>query len=332
MYKPPFTITNKMLSLCISITEKVSQINNYQLLKRMPILRKNNKIKSIHSSLAIEANSLSLNQVKDVIEGKVVIGPIKEIQEVKNAYNLYNMFDKFDCYSEEDLLLAHNVLTYLIDEESGKYRNHGEGVFDGDKVIFVAPPENMVPTLMKDLFNWLKNDNETPLLIKSCIFHYEFVFVHPFGDGNGRTARFWQNLLLSNWNSVFEYIPLESQIYKYQSEYYHKINVCHKNGNSNEFIEFILLMLNEILDEVLLSSQKESRHISEQVNRLLSVMDDEIPYSANELLSLLNIKSKETLRASYLNPALENGLIKMTLPDKPNSKNQRYIKQVLLLK
>ena len=332
MYKPPFNITNKMLSLCISITEKVSQINNYQSLKRMPILRKNNKIKSIHSSLAIEANSLSLNQVKDVIEGKVVIGPRKEIQEVKNAYNLYNMFDKFDCYSEEDLLLAHSVLTYLIDEESGKYRNHGEGVFDGDKVIFVAPPENMVPTLMKDLFNWLKNDNETPLLIKSCIFHYEFVFIHPFGDGNGRTARFWQNLLLSNWNSVFEYIPLESQIYKYQSEYYHKINICHKNGNSNEFIEFILLMLNEILDEVLLSSQKESRHISEQVNRLLSVMDDEIPYSANELLSLLNIKSKETLRASYLNPALENGLIKMTLPDKPNSKNQRYIKQVLLLK
>ena len=332
MYKPPFNITNKMLSLCISITEKVSQINNYQSLKRMPILRKNNKIKSIHSSLAIEANSLSLNQVKDVIEGKVVIGPIKEIQEVKNAYNLYNMFDKFDCYSEEDLLLAHSVLTYLIDEESGKYRNHGEGVFDGDKVIFVAPPENMVPTLMKDLFNWLKNDKETPLLIKSCIFHYEFVFSHPFGDGNGRTARFWQNLLLSNWNSVFEYIPLESQIYKYQSEYYHKINVCHKNGNSNEFIEFILLMLNQILEKVLLSSQKESRHISEQVNRLLSVMDDEIPYSANELLSLLNIKSKETLRASYLNPALENGLIKMTLPDKSNSKNQRYIKQVLLLK
>lgn len=332
MYKPPFTITNKMLSLCISITEKVGQINNYQSLKRMPILRKNNKIKSIHSSLAIEANTLSLNQVKDVIEGKAVIGPIKEIQEVKNAYNLYTMFDKFDCYSEEDLLRAHGILTYLIDEESGKYRNHGEGVFNGDKVIFVAPPENMVPTLMKDLFNWLKNDKETPLLIKSCIFHYEFVFIHPFGDGNGRAARFWQNLLLSNWNSVFEYIPLESQIYKYQSEYYHKINVCHKNGNSNEFIEFILLMLNEILDEVLLSSQKESRHISEQVNRLLSVMDDEISYSANELLSLLNIKSKETLRGSYLNPALENGLIKMTLPDKPNSKNQRYIKQVLLLK
>lgn len=326
MYKPPFTITNRMLSLCISITEKVGQINNYQSLKRLPILRKNNRIKSIHSSLAIEANSLSINQVKDVIEGKIVIGPRKEIQEVKNAYNIYNMFDKFDCFNENDLLKAHEILTYLVDEESGKYRNHAEGVFDGDKVIFVAPPENMVPILMKDLFDWLKNDKETPLLIKSCVFHYEFVFIHPFGDGNGRTARLWQNLLLNNWNNIFEYIPLESQIYKYQSEYYNKIAICHKNGNSNEFIEFILLMLNEVLDEAIVNTQKESRHISEHVNKLLEVMEDDIPYSANELLMLLNIKSKETLRASYLNPALENGLIKMTLPEKPNSKNQRYIK------
>ena len=326
MYQPSFTITNKTLSLCISITEKIGRINNYQSLKRMPILRKNNKIKSIHSSLAIEANSLSLIQVKDVIDGKIVIGPQKEIQEVKNAYNLYNMFDKLDCFNEKDLLKAHGILTYLIDEESGKYRNHSEGVFDGDKVIFVAPPENMVPTLMKDLFEWLRNDKETPLLIKSCVFHYEFLFIHPFGDGNGRTARFWQNLLLSNWNNIFEYIPLESQIYKYQNEYYNKIAICHKNGNWNEFIEFILVMINEVLDEVIVNIQNESRHISEQVNKLLQVMEDDIPYSANELLTLLNIRSKETLRASYLNPALENGLIKMTLPDKPNSKNQKYIK------
>ena len=179
MYQPPFTITNKTLSLCISITEKIGRINNYQSLKRMPILRKNNKIKSIHSSLAIEANSLSLIQVKDVIDGKIVIGPQKEIQEVKNAYNLYNMFDKLDCFNEKDLLKAHGILTYLIDEESGKYRNHSEGVFDGDKVIFVAPPENMVPSLMKDLFEWLRNDKETPLLIKSCVFHYEFyLYIH----------------------------------------------------------------------------------------------------------------------------------------------------------
>ena len=326
MYKPPFIITNNMLSLCISITEKVGRISNYQSLKRMPVLRKNNKIKSIYSSLAIEANSLSLNQVKDVIDGKLVVGPLKEIQEVKNAHKAYSMFEQLDCFSEKDLLRAHGILTHLIDEESGKYRNHGEGVFDGEKVIFLAPPENMVPSLMKDLFEWLKNDKETPLLIKSCVFHYGFVFIHPFSDGNGRMARLWQNLVLTKWNNLFEFVPLESQIHKYQSEYYNAIATCHKKGDSNTFIEFILSMLNDVLDSVITSTQAESRHISEQLNKLLSVMEDEIPYSANELLLLLNIKSKETLRASYLNPALENGLIKMTLPEKPNSKNQKYIK------
>ena len=327
MYKPPFNITSKMLSLCISITEKIGMINSYQSLKRMPILRKNNKIKSIHSSLAIEANSLSLNQVKDVIAGKIVIGPQNEIQEVKNAYKVYSMMSDFDCFKESDLLKAHSILTYLVDEESGKYRNHGEGVFDGDRVIFVAPPESLVPRLMFDLFEWLNNDVETPMLIKSCIFHYEFVFIHPFGDGNGRIARLWQNLILSKWNKLFEFIPLESQIHKYQSDYYQAIEVCHKNGNSNKFIEFMLLKIDETLESVMLSVEQESRNISDQVNKLLDVMETDIPYSANELMLRLGIKSKETLRGTYLNPAIDNGLIIMTLPDKPNSKNQRYIKQ-----
>jgi len=135
--------------------------------------------------------------VKDVIDGKIVIGPQKEIQEVKNAYKVYNMIGELYCYSEKDLLKAHGVLTNLIDENSGKYRNHGEGVFNGNRVIFVAPPENMVAPLMSDLFKWVSNDTETPMLIKSCIFHYEFVFILPYSDGNGRMARPWQNILLS---------------------------------------------------------------------------------------------------------------------------------------
>ena len=326
MYKPPFDITNEMLSLSISITEKLGQLNGFQSLKRMPILRRNNKIKSIHSSLAIEANSLSLSQVKDVIDGKLVIGAPKEIQEVKNAYNVYSIMNELDCYSERDLLKAHGILTNLVDNESGKYRNHAEGVFDGDKVIFVAPPHDMVPTLMKDLFDWLKNDTKTPMLIKSCIFHYEFVFIHPFGDGNGRIARLWQNILLSKWNKLFEYIPIESQIHKYQSSYYENISSCHTLGNSNSFIEFMLYMIDQTLDILIISVLKEKNNISLQVNKLLDIMEDDIPYSANELMLRLNIKSKETLRATYLNPAIENGLVKMTIPDKPNSKNQKYMK------
>ena len=326
MYKPPFDITNKMLNLSISITEKIGLINSFSSLKRMPVLRKNNKIKSIHSSLAIEANSLSLSQVKDVIDGKVVLAPKKEIQEVKNAYLAYSSLNKFDGYSEEDLLKAHSIMTYLTCDESGKYRNHGEGVFDGDKVIFVAPPENMVPTLMNDLFEWLKKDNDTPILIKSCVFHYEFVFIHPFGDGNGRIARLWQNVLLSKWNTIFEYIPIESQIQKYQSEYYEKISECRKNGGSDNFIEFMLEMIDKTLDELVISVEKESKNISYQVNKLLEIMEVGIPYSANDLIMKLGIKTKETLRSSYLNPAIENHLVAMTLPDKPNSKNQKYIR------
>ncbi|HOE06327.1 MAG TPA: Fic family protein [Bacilli bacterium] len=326
MYKPPFTITNEMLLRSMSITEKLGRITSFQSLKRMPTLRKNNKIKSIHSSLVIEANSLSLDQVRDVIAGKIVIGPQKEIQEVKNAYKAYEMINEFDEYSEADLLKAHGILTYLTVDESGKYRNHGEGVFNGEQVIFVAPSQDLVPGLMNNLFNWLKNDNETPMLLKSCLFHYEFVFIHPFSDGNGRTVRLWQSVLLTKWNPIFEYIPIETQIQKYQSEYYDKISECHKNGNSDRFVEFMLRLIDETLDEVIVNVSRETKNISDQVNRLLDVMEPDIPLSANEIMNRLGIKSKETLRARYLNPAIENGLIKMTLPDKPNSKNQRYVK------
>lgn len=326
MYKPSFTISNPVLSRAISIAEKLGKIETYHSLRRMPILRRNNRIRSIHSSLAIEANSLSLDEVRDVISGKIVIGPQKEIQEVKNAYQAYELIKEFNPYRIDDLLKAHAILTNLTIEDNGKYRNHAEGVFDGNKVIFVAPPAEMVPQLMNDLFYWLNTDKDVPMLIKSCVFHYEMVFIHPFSDGNGRTVRLWQNVLLTQWNPIFEYIPIESMIQKHQNEYYDSIALCHKNGNSNVFIEFMLKMIDETLEEALNNIRKESKNISDQVNRLLEIMEYDIPLSANEIMDRLGIKSKETLRASYLNPALENGLIKMTIPDKPNSKNQKYIK------
>ena len=325
MYKPPFTITNKMLDSSISISQKIEKISSYQSLKRMPTLRRNNRIKSIHSSLAIEANSLSLDQVRDVINGSPVIGPQKEINEVKDAYEAYQIIEEYDGLKEKDLLKAHCIIARSIDKEYGRYRSHSEGVVDEHgNVVHVAPSEKMVPSLMGDLFEWLKKDKDTPLLIKSCIFHYEFVFIHPFGDGNGRTARLWHNVLLMRWNNLFEYIPIESHIYKFQNDYYEAIDKSNKSGNSNVFIEFMLKMIDETIDEVLKNINLESRNISEQVNKLLKVMKPDIPLTANEIMRRLGIKSKETLRGSYLGPAIKNGLVKMTIPDKPNSKNQKY--------
>jgi len=326
MYQPPFSITNEMLKQSISIAEKLGKITSFESLKRMPVLRRNNKIQSVHSSLVIEANSLSLEQVKDCIAGKMVIGPQKEIQEVKNAYQAYEMMSEINPFSQADLLKIHGIFTHLTCEESGRYRNHAEGILDGEKVVFVAPSQEMVPHLMNDLFEWLNNDTETPLLIKSCVFHYEFVFIHPFGDGNGRTVRFWQNALLSQWNPIFEFIPIESQIQKYQAEYYDAISRCNIAGNSTFFVEFMLKMIDETLEEVMSTLSREAKNISDQVNHLYEVMEDDMPLSANELMNRLVIKSKETLRATYLNPAIENGLVQMTLADKPNSKNQKYIK------
>lgn len=327
MYKPPFTITNTMLNYSISISQKIEKIFSYQSLKRMPMLRRNNRIKSIHSSLAIEANSLSLDQVRDVINGVTVLGPQNEINEVKDAFEAYSLIEEYDAFKEKDLLKAHGIIARSIDKECGTYRSHPEGVIDErGNVVHVAPSEKMVPSLMGDLFNWLKKDKGTPILIKSCVFHYEFVFIHPFGDGNGRMARLWQNVLLMRWNELFEHIPIESHIFKYQSDYYKSIDNSNKAGNSNEFIEFMLKMIDETIDETLKSVNQESKNISEQVNRLLEVMDYDIPLTANEIMKRLGIKSKETLRGSYLNPAIENGLVKMTVPDKPNSKNQKYYK------
>lgn len=327
-YIPPFSITNKMLELTSSIMEKVGKLDNFSNLNKMPILRRNNRIHSIHSSLAIEANSLSFSQVKDVINGKLVFGDKKEIQEVKNAYKAYKMIKEVNPYSIKDLLKIHGIMTFLTIEESGTFRTGDEGVFDENgNCIFIAPKPEFAESLMNNLFDWMKKSKEEihPLILSS-IFHYEFVFIHPFSDGNGRTARLWQNIILSNWKEIFEYVPIESQIKKYQDDYYKTINNCNNAGNSNEFIEFMLNMIDKELDNLLDSTKKEITHISSYVTKLLEVMDYNIPMTAYEIMDKLGLKSKDSFRDNYLNPALDNGLIKMTQPDKPTSKNQMYYK------
>ena len=328
MYKPPFTLTSVMFDYAANITEKIGQINNYNNLRKMPILRKNNRIQSVHSTLAIEANSLSLKQVKDVINGKLVIGFEREIKEVKNAYKAYEQITKINPYSIDDLLYVHGILTNGLIEESGKFRSGNEGVFDEDNnCIFIAPKPDLVMDLINDLFNYIKeNKDKINPLILSSVFHYEFVFIHPFSDGNGRMARLWQNIILSHWKEVFVYLPIESLIKKYQKEYYKVIDDCNNSGESTEFIEFMLKMIDESLNNLLKNINKEVSNTDEYVNKLLEVMDYNIPVSAKELMNKLNLKSINSFRKVYLNPALNMGLIKSTSPDKPTSKNQRYYK------
>ena len=327
-YIPPFEISNEMLKKVSDIMEKIGKLDSFTNLDKTPYLRKQTKINSVHSSVAIENNPLSLEQVKDVINGKLVIGKQKDIQEVKNAYKAYEMLKDINPYSIEDLKKVHGVMTFLVEEVSGEFRTTSEGVFDDNgNCIFVCPPGDRVNSLMNDLFEWLNENKDTihPLILSS-IFHYEFVFIHPFTNGNGRTVRLWQNSILYRWKDIFEYLPIESKIHKYQDEYYNSIALCHKNANSNVFIEFMLKMIDETLDEAISTSHLPITNETININKLLDVMESGKPMTATEIMEKLGIKSKETLRGQYLDPAIKQGLVSLTIPDKPTSKNQMYYK------
>ena len=326
-YKPPFTITNKILSYISSISEKIGRINAVSNLEAKPHLRRNNRIQSIHSSLKIEANSLTLGQVRDVINGKAVLGEQKEIQEVKNAYAAYEHLSEIDPYSIQSLKQFHGIMTKYLVEEAGIFRSGEEGVFNGDQCIFMAPPARLVPQLMDALFVWMKNvQKDIHPLILSSVFHYEFVFIHPFSDGNGRMARLWHTAILSKWKPVFEYIPIESQIEKFQNDYYNAISRCHAAGESTIFIEFMLSQIDKVLDDISVQVTEKNEYLPEQVQKLLAVMEYDIPYTSNDLMNRLHLKAKEGFRRNYLHPAIKLNLIRMTIPDKLNSRNQRYIK------
>ena len=327
-YIPPFEISNEMLKKVSDIMEKIGKLDSFTNLDKTPYLRKQTKINSVHSSVAIENNPLSLEQVKDVINGKLVIGEQKDIQEVKNAYKAYEMLKDINPYSIDDLKKVHGVMTFLVEEVSGEFRTTSEGVFDDNgNCIFVCPPGDRVNSLMHDLFEWLNENKDTihPLILSS-IFHYEFVFIHPFTNGNGRTVRLWQNSILYKWKDIFEYLPIESKIHKYQDEYYDSIAKCHKNDNSNVFIEFMLKMIDETLDEAISTSHLPITNETININKLLEVMKSGKPMTATEIMEKLGIKSKETLRGQYLDPAIKQGLVSLTIPDKPTSKNQMYYK------
>ncbi len=327
-YKPPYTITDEMLRLVASISEKVGHMEGRRELEHRPHLRRNNRIKSIHSSLKIEANSLALSDVRDVIAGRIVYGEPREILEVKNAYAAYERMHEFNPYKIDDLQTAHKLMTDGLIPDAGSFRRSNEGVFAGDKCIFIAPPPELVPEQIQALFCWMNEARgHIHPLILSSIFHYEFVFIHPFADGNGRMARLWQTLLLYQWQNYFAYIPIESRIEQFQDAYYDAIARCHVAGSADYFVEFILTQIDAVLEEVSRQAADEAAADNTYVNRMMEVMEYDIAYSSNVIMERLGLRSKETFRKNYMNPAIDMGYVRMTEPDKPNSRNQKYVKE-----
>lgn len=324
-YIPPYEITDELLELVSEIMENLGKLSGVNELEKLPRLRRVSRIKSIHSSLAIENNTLSIEQVTDVINGKRVLAPQKDIEEVHNAFNAYEKLSEINPYSIDDLLKIHGIMMNGLVKEAGRLRSGQVGVYNQDgKVVHLAPPADFVPQQLGQLFDWVKNSNAN-MLIKSSVFHYEFEFIHPFNDGNGRTGRLWQTALLASWKPIFAWIPIESIIKDNQEDYYNAITLSTSQGKSNIFIEFMLDVINKAIKDIITDTRNHYNHINNQIAELMKVIES-YPQSATELMEKLNLKSRLGFRKNYLQPALDAGLIGMTEPDKPTSKNQKYFK------
>ena len=262
-YEPPFKITDEIINLVAQIAEKIGELKSFEKSPLHVELRKENRIKTIHSSLAIENNSLSIEQITAIIEGKRVLGSPNEIQEVKNAVQAYDLLLELNPYEEKDLLRAHHLMMSELVERSGKYRSGGVGIFDGKEVVHLAPPADRVPFLMADLFEWLRESFVHPL-IKSCVFHYEFEFIHPFEDGNGRMGRLWQTVILKEWKSIFAWIPVESLVKENQAEYYNALNSSDTAADSTKFIEFMLKLILRTIEEII-STENAAKKITAKI-------------------------------------------------------------------
>lgn len=336
-YKPPFHMTNKMTFLIAEISEQIGRITVIQDETITPHLRRENRIRTIHSSLAIEHNSLSLEQVTAILDGKRVLGNPNEIREVQNAYDAYELMLQLNPASVDDLLKAHRLMMNGLVPENGRFRSGGVGVFDGEQLIHMAPPAEFVPEHIHNLFEWYQQSELHPL-IKSAVFHYEFEFIHPFADGNGRMGRMWHSLLLGKWKELFFWLPIEELIQSRQKEYYDALGMADKEADSAVFVELMLEIIRDSLKEINVVgrstdqvSDQDTDQVSDQdkspVEQLLLVLGDKT-LSALELMELLGLSHRATFRKNYLNPALEQNLIERMIPDKPNSKNQKYRKVI----
>ncbi len=324
-YTPPFTITSKTLNLVAEISESVGRLSETKEASQALHLRRVNRIRTIQGSLAIEGNTLSEAQITAVLEGKRVMAPPKEVQEVKNALAAYDAFERWKAHREKDLLEAHQRLMLGLVDELGVYRSGGVGVMNGSEVIHMAPPANQVPRLMADLLDWVQQAEYHPLIISS-VFHYEFEFIHPFVDGNGRMGRLWQSLILAEWHELFANLPVENLVYRQQAEYYTALSQSTAQADSAPFIEFMLSMISQALKEQINTPQATPQAVLEIINKYPDLTQYATkPRSRQELQLFCGLNDREHFRKTVLKPLLLHGWLLLTLPDKPKSPKQRYV-------
>jgi len=317
-YNPPFTLNAEILGYVARICELLGCLSVSDESSRMLMLRRINRIRTIHGSLAIEGNTLTEGQITAILDGKRVIAPPREVQEVKNAIAAYEHFQHWNPENEKDLLQAHCLLMYGLIDDAGLYRGGGVGVMSGEKVIHMAPPANRVQQLMDDLLGWLSTATIHPL-VSSSVFHYEFEFIHPFSDGNGRMGRLWQSLILDKWNPIFAHLPVESLVFERQEAYYRGLQESTQQSDSAPFIVF---MLSALYDVLVSTAPQVTPQVTPQVLELLRVV--KLVASRAELQAELGLRDRKSFLERYLRPALTLGLLEMSVPNKPNSRLQKY--------
>lgn len=327
-YQPPLTLTPTMLALVAEIAEQVGRLTVGQEVAALtPQLRRGNRIRTIQASLAIENNTLSVEQVTALLDGKRVLGLPREIQEVRNAFAAYDALPGWQPQRQADLLAAHELLMRGLIDDAGRYRQGGVGIYREGRLLHMAPPASRVTELMQDLLRWLGASDWHPL-IASCVFHYEFEFIHPFADGNGRMGRLWQTLMLSQWRPVLAYLPVETVIRDQQEAYYAALSTADQAAEATPFVEFMLAALRQALVEAGQSDQATDQ-VTDQVARLLQVLSPGAALKSSELMQRLGLSHRPTFTQNYLKPALAAGMIEMTDPASPRSPAQRYRRKSL---
>lgn len=335
-YQPPFSITPSILSLVAEISEQLGRWSanlGEDDEGLSPQLRRGNRIRTIQASLAIEHNSLTVEQVTAVLEGKRVLGLPREIQEVRNAFTAYEQLPQWQPHNPKHLLASHGLLMQGLVDDAGRWRHSGVGIYQEQRLVHMAPPASQVQRLMSDLLVWVKQSTVHPL-VASCVFHYEFEFIHPFSDGNGRMGRLWQTLILSQWKPALAYLPVETVIRSQQTEYYAALSAADLASDATGFVEFMLQALLAAMQEVVLAtpendSSAPSRH---QVGTKLKLTADQLhvfehiegELSLIDLMEFLNRKDRTKFRQQVLTPLVELGLVEATIPDKPTSSRQKY--------